>query len=596
MNRIKTIAVVLGGAGLVAGIVGGLVLMSGMVSVSARPPHSAVTTTLLHTAFTRSVAYNAGHLVVPDDIDAPGRVALGARVYAAVCSNCHGTPGLGQNPIALSMRPSPQYLPAVVGQFSDAELAWIVDNGVRFSAMPAWPAEGRLDETWSVVAFLKQLPDMTPEDYAALTAPDPAAMKEMPFGTDLAPVDSKMPRRSEPEAEYAWTVPASGFGGVATGPEPLVRCASCHGLDGRGTVTGGEAPNLTIQTADYLHAALRSYAEARRHSGFMQPQAATLTDAQMVALADYFSQTPRSAGGPAAASDETLARGREIAMNGIPDRGFASCLSCHERGADDPDKGLFFPSLFGQSETFLRRQLDLLAAGSRGATGIYNPMHAEAHGMSQADRDAVAAWLAAQVPTKVASLSLDAMPVSADIQEMTVKVCATCHEAGLSGSTDGHTPNLTLQTAPYLLETLHSFHLNNRHNGQMVQMARNLTNAEIESLAAFIGAMPPSARPQELDAAAIARGKDLALNGDPDRGLPACTTCHSASAVEALPLFARLDGQSAVYLERRLRELDSAYSAKTAGLNPMYPIARKLTATERTDLAAYFASLKPIPK
>ncbi len=596
MNRIKTIAVVLGGAGLVAGIVGGLVLLSGMVGVSARPPHSGLTTTLLHTAFTRSVAHNAGDLVVPDDLDTPGRVALGAKTYAAVCSNCHGTPGLGQNPIALSMRPSPQYLPAVVGQFSDAELAWIVDNGVRFSAMPAWPAEGRLDETWSIVAFLKQLPDMTPADFAALTAIDPAAMTEMPLGPDLAAVESKMPRRSEPEAEYAWTVPAAGFGGVAIGTEPLVRCASCHGLDGRGTVTGGEAPNLTIQTADYLHAALRSYAEARRHSGFMQPQAATLTDAQMVALADYFSQVPRSAGGPTAASAETLARGREIATNGIPDRGVASCLSCHERGADEPDKGLFFPSLFGQSETYLRRQLDLLAAGSRGATGIYNPMHAEAHGMSQDDRDAVAAWLAAQVPTKVASVRQDAVPVSAEIQEMTVKVCATCHEVGLSGSKDGNAPNLTLQTAPYLFETLHSFHLNKRHNGQMVEMARNLTTAEIESLAAYIGGMPPSPRPQELDAAAIARGKQLALNGDPDRDLPACATCHSAAAVEALPLFARLDGQSAVYLERRLKELDSPYSAQTAGLNPMYRFASKLTEGERSDLAAYFASLPPVPK
>lgn len=127
-------------------------------------------------------------------------------------------------------------------------------------------------------------------------------------------------------------------------------------------------------------------------------------------------------------------------------------------------------------------------------------------------------------------------------------------------------------------------------------MARDLTPAEIESLSAVFGAMPPLARPKELDAAAIARGKGLALNGDPKRELPACTTCHGAAAVKALPLFARLDGQSAVSLERRLKELDSAYVASTAGPNPMYPIARKLTAQERADLAASFASLQPVPK
>jgi cytochrome c553 len=83
----------------------------------------------------------------------------------------------------------------------------------------------------------------------------------------------------------------------------------------------------------------------------MQPQAATLSDDQMAALAAYFSQTPRSAGGAATASPEVQERGREIAVNGIADRNVAGYLTCHERGADEPDKGLFFPSLFGQSET-----------------------------------------------------------------------------------------------------------------------------------------------------------------------------------------------------------------------------------------------------
>jgi hypothetical protein len=110
---------------------------------------------------------------------------------------------------------------------------------VRFSAMPAWPAEGRQDETWSIVAFLKQLPDMTPEAYAQLTAPNPAASAQMPLGRILTPVETKMPRRSEPLDEYSWTVPAAGFGGVSTGSDPLMRCANCHGVDGRGSVTGG---------------------------------------------------------------------------------------------------------------------------------------------------------------------------------------------------------------------------------------------------------------------------------------------------------------------------------------------------------------------
>jgi cytochrome c553 len=580
----------------VAGIgAAGLVIWSGIVDVGARAPHGALTTALLHTTFERSVANHAKGLEVPDDLAAPGRVALGAQTYAAVCSNCHGSPGLGQSPIALSMRPSPQYLPAVVDQFSDAELAWIVDNGVRLSAMPAWPAEGRLDETWSMVAFLRRLPGMTAEDYAALTQPVVAEVPAMPFGAGVTPTETQMPRRSEPEAEYAWAVPAAGFGGTGQTPEPVARCASCHGLDGRGAVTGGEAPNLTIQSPDYLHAALKSYAEARRHSGFMQPQAAALSDAQMGELADYFTRVPRSAGGPVTRDPAVLERGREIAEKGIPELNVAACLDCHERGGDKPEQGLFIPSLYGQSGPFLRHQLDLFAKGNRGTTGIYNPMHAEAHGMTKADRDAVAAWLAAQPPVRVAGLlPQEAMPVAVPAQ--VEARCVTCHGADLAGDASGRVPNLTLQTAPYLNETLHALAHEERHGAQMTEMARSLSVEDIASIANYIGSLPPVAKPGQPDPAAVARGAALAANGDASRDLPACVTCHDEASVRNLPMFARLNGQSETYLKRRLTDLASPTPGVTPGFNPMSGIAGKLTEAERADLAAYFASLPPVPK
>ncbi len=593
----KSIALYFGAAGLAAAVIGGLVLYSGVVNIGARAPHTALTTAVLHTAFERSVANHASRLTAPDDLDAPGRIALGAQTYDQVCANCHGTPGMGQNPIALSMRPSPQYLPAVIGQFTDPELAWIVENGVRFSAMPAWPAEGRTDETWSMVAFLRQLPDMTAAAYQDMTQTklDVAAM---PLGTDFATTDTDMPRRSSPADEYAWQVPAAGFGGISHSDIPVARCATCHGSDGRGLVTGGEAPNLTIQSPEYLHASLQAYATGQRHSGFMQPQAATLTDDQMSALADYFTQTPRASGVTGAASDELLAQGRDIALNGIPERNVPACLSCHERGADNPDNGLYFPTLYGQSETYLKRQLAAFATGNRGETGIYNPMHAEAHGLTPQDMEAVSAYLAAQIPTTQAAVLPAAIEDTALTQTkaLIAETCVTCHGANLAGNTTGNVPNLTLQTAPYLYETLHAFRDNARHAEQMLQMTRRLTNEDITNLASYVGSLQPVAPQQTLDAAAVARGETLAMAGDPARDLPACTTCHGANTAEKLPLFARLNGQSADYLERRLRDLSEANLRKEMGLNPMPAIAVKLSDAERADLAAYFASLPPLPK
>jgi cytochrome c553 len=63
----------------------------------------------------------------------------------------------------------------------------------------------------------------------------------------------------------------------------------------------------------------------------------------------------------------------------------------------------------------------------------------------------------------------------------------------------------------------------------------------------------------------------------------------------------KIYSQQAVYtaythLERRLRDLSEANLREEMGLNPMPAIAVKLSDAERADLAAYFASLPPLPK
>ncbi|MEE9174617.1 MAG: cytochrome c, partial [Thermodesulfobacteriota bacterium] len=41
-------------------------------------------------------------------------------------------------------------------------------NGIKMTGMPAFGLSHSDQEIWSIVAFLKQLPDLTPEDYDAL--------------------------------------------------------------------------------------------------------------------------------------------------------------------------------------------------------------------------------------------------------------------------------------------------------------------------------------------------------------------------------------------------------------------------------------------
>jgi mono/diheme cytochrome c family protein len=48
--------------------------------------------------------------------------------------------------------------------WSDPQLFWIVKHGVKFTPMPAWPAQDRDDEVRRMAAFVRRLPDMSPAE------------------------------------------------------------------------------------------------------------------------------------------------------------------------------------------------------------------------------------------------------------------------------------------------------------------------------------------------------------------------------------------------------------------------------------------------
>ena len=57
------------------------------------------------------------------------------------------------------------------------ELFYIVKHGIKFTGMPAWPAQQRDDEVWAMVAFLRTLPDLDAEEYRRLVHGEAAAQR-----------------------------------------------------------------------------------------------------------------------------------------------------------------------------------------------------------------------------------------------------------------------------------------------------------------------------------------------------------------------------------------------------------------------------------
>ena len=132
----------------------------GFFNVGASSGHWRVTEWFLHFAMRSAVRTYALAVEVPDELP---RYAIqpAAGHFARGCAYCHGAPGEPRSPAANLMLPMPPDLAGKVGEWSDAELFRIVKHGVRFTGMPAWPAQDRDDEVWAMVAFLRELPEMS---------------------------------------------------------------------------------------------------------------------------------------------------------------------------------------------------------------------------------------------------------------------------------------------------------------------------------------------------------------------------------------------------------------------------------------------------
>ncbi|WP_102109153.1 c-type cytochrome [Oceaniglobus roseus] len=330
---------------------GGAIVFGGLYNVSAREGHWPGVPFVLHTTFRNSVDLRAPDPSVVPDLEAEGMVALGAGHFEGGCKVCHAAPGQERWAIPTVMVPHPPHIKEAVGTWSPAELHWIVDEGVKMSGMPYWPAT-RTDDIWPVVAFLQEVDGMDADTYGELTA-----------------------RPSVPEGA----------------PPDLPYCAMCHGIEGRSG--NPQIPRLDIQPQAYLEQTLLAYAEGRRDSGIMHVAATRVAPAELLNLAAWFA-AQETAEAPATPVDDLnlVTAGEALAMRGTKE--VPACTSCH--GPKAEPRAAEFPRLGGQSAVYLAQQLRLWRDGGRGGGDRKNLMAKAAQGLTDADIAALSAWYAAQ--------------------------------------------------------------------------------------------------------------------------------------------------------------------------------------------------------
>lgn len=101
--------------------------------------------------------------------------------FADHCAICHSNDGSGQTPIGKNVYPKAPDLRLSDSQsLSDGELFWVIHNGIRFTAMPAWgsgdPAQDL--DSWRLVHFIRHLPQLSQEELDDMKALNPKTEKE----------------------------------------------------------------------------------------------------------------------------------------------------------------------------------------------------------------------------------------------------------------------------------------------------------------------------------------------------------------------------------------------------------------------------------
>jgi len=141
------------------------IIYSGVYDVAATSPDSGLVAWVLETTQDASVERRAEKVEVPP-LGRPEQLAEGLIHYHEMCVTCHGAPGVPASEIGKGLNPFPPELVEEAGEEEPEELFWIVKNGIKMTGMPAFGPTHTDEQLWAIIAFVRTLPVMTPEEYA----------------------------------------------------------------------------------------------------------------------------------------------------------------------------------------------------------------------------------------------------------------------------------------------------------------------------------------------------------------------------------------------------------------------------------------------
>ena len=174
----------------------------------------------------------------------------------------------------------------------------------------------------------------------------------------------------------------------------------------------------------------------------------------------------------------------------------AMCMACH--GADGNSPTSAFPSIAGQGESYIAKQLQDYKSGARvnalmvGIVAALSPEDMQNLGAFYASQKVTPQAAAGEQPLIEQGRVLYQTGRAANGSAPAVAACSACHGAMGYGNAPAAYPALQAQHAAYTELMLKSFRdatRNNDHNAIMRQASHALSDEDIRALAAYTASM-----------------------------------------------------------------------------------------------------------
>jgi mono/diheme cytochrome c family protein len=206
----KIVAVTVAVLAPLVGLAGaGYLLATGL---SARPTPGPLETSVARSARRFAVPRAIRNMSNPMASNADA-IAEGREHFADHCASCHANDGSGDTEMGRGLFPRAPDMRTVSQQLTDGELFYFIEEGIRFTGMPAWGTgtqEGE-DATWRLVHFIRHLPNISEAELEEMETVNPRPPAEIRQEIDeqrfLQGGDTTPPQRASPTRQHPGGTP-----------------------------------------------------------------------------------------------------------------------------------------------------------------------------------------------------------------------------------------------------------------------------------------------------------------------------------------------------------------------------------------------------